>query len=387
MTITNNNGKLQLECTTPIGRLVQGDCSKPSEKDMHGQPLTVKSGPNIGQPRKEYFTGVAFQKGLPEVEAMRAEWAQFVRQCWPHLFTPDGRCVLPAGISDKWIDGDGYDNQGKAWSTREGFAGHWVLRASSGYAPQLYAAGRYSPADQLQPGSIQLGSYVRENVTVESNLNTQKPGVFVNLRMVELCGMGAPIIRGPDASAAFSQPAGALPPGATAITPGTLPTGAPPPPAAPGAPPPPAAPPPAAPPPAAPVAPHNPIVAAQADGWAAHPTSPGYFYKGQEVLDAAALGARYPAPVAAPPPAAPPAAPGAPGAPPYHGYAQVPGVPAPPAAPAAPMPPPAPPAPIVPAGPIMTAKAGGATYESFKSQGWSDEQMIRDGYMLPGNVQ
>ena len=56
-------------------------------------------------------------------------------------------------------------------------------------------------------------------------------------------------------------------------------------------------------------------------GWAAHPTSPGYFFCGQEVLTEAELRAKF----------APPAAPTAPPAPP-----------SPPPAPAAPTPPPAP---------------------------------------------
>lgn len=98
-------------------------------------------------------------------------------------------------------------------------------------------------------------------------------------------------------------------------------------PAAPGAPTPPTAPvAPSAPPavPAAPAAPaaappHDPLAAAVADGWIKHPSSPGYYYKGQEVQADAAVAALYPAPVAAPTapaaPAAPPAAPTAPVAP------------------------------------------------------------------------
>jgi len=51
-------------------------------------------------------------------------------------------------------------------------------------------------------------------------------------------------------------------------------------------------------------------------------------------------------------------------APPYTGFMQ------PPGAPTAP-----------PAGPVMTAKAGGATYQSFRDAGWTDEQMRQQGYL------
>lgn len=44
-------------------------------------------------------------------------------------------------------------------------------------------------------------------------------------------------------------------------------------------------------------------------------------------------------------------------------------------------PPPAAP-PVAPAGPVMTPKAGGASYEAFRAQGWNDEQLRANGYML-----
>lgn len=47
----------------------------------------------------------------------------------------------------------------------------------------------------------------------------------------------------------------------------------------------------------------------------------------------------------------------------------------PPAAPAAPTPPPAAP------GPVMTAAANGISYEAYKSQGWTDDQLVAAGLM------
>lgn len=51
--------------------------------------------------------------------------------------------------------------------------------------------------------------------------------------------------------------------------------------------------------------------------------------------------------------------------------------------PAAPMPPAPPAAPAPPVGRQMTAKAAGASYESFIAQGWTDELLIAHGMMLP----
>lgn len=69
------------------------------------------------------------------------------------------------------------------------------------------------------------------------------------------------------------------------------------------APAPPAPAPPAA--PAAPALPYDPLVAATGDGWQVHPTSPAYWYRGQEVLLIADVAAKYPAPAPAAAPAPP----------------------------------------------------------------------------------
>lgn len=69
---------------------------------------------------------------------------------------------------------------------------------------------------------------------------------------------------------------------------------------------------------AAPAAPVPPVVNTfPPEGWIAHPTAPGYFYKGQEVLTEAALKEKVAAeapPLAPPVPPAPPVAPPAPAA-------------------------------------------------------------------------
>lgn len=57
-----------------------------------------------------------------------------------------------------------------------------------------------------------------------------------------------------------------------------------------------------------------------------------------------------------------------------------------PVASSAPLPsvPPAPPAPAPPStsGPVMTAKAGGTSYQAFKTAGWTDENLVAQGFMV-----
>ena len=205
--------------TSPVGRMVQGSTHEPQLTDQQGNPRLVQNGPNKGQPSPQWFIGVAFAKTDPNWQAFYAVLYEAARAGFPHLFpTPGGPCVLPT-FSFKVIDGDGVDTTGKPWSTREGFAGHWVVRFSSGFAPKCYHAGRYAPADEIHDeNAIKPGYYVRVAGTVEGNDNAQKPGIYVNLSMVELCGFGPEIVSGPDAAATFGQ-AGApvLPPGASAM--------------------------------------------------------------------------------------------------------------------------------------------------------------------------
>lgn len=143
-------------------------------------------------------------------------------------------------------------------------------------------------------------------------------------------GTGTTVVTGaPPANPAFTPPpVGAAPPAAAQPW-GQPPAGVAPAPAAPPAPAPAA--PPA--PPAAPAAPPPPPAFPPA-GWTAHPSAPGYFYQGQEVVSEADLRARMmpaappaapaapPAPTAAQPWAGGPPNPGAtgPGAPPAGGY-------------------------------------------------------------------
>lgn len=283
------------EFLSPVGRLVQGDAFEPQTKDSQGAPLTVKTGPNAGQPTQKYFAGVAFAKNDPAWPAFQAQIMAVGRAAFPQFFDAAGNCTHPS-FAWKIIDGDvGFDQNGRANNSKEGFPGHYVVRFTSSYPPKCFYAGRYQPHEQIQDKmAIRRGYYVRIAGTVEGNGNMQKPGVYMNLNMIELVAQGKEITSGPDAASVFGKaPAAALPPGAIPLPGQTV--------AAPATP---AMMAPAAPAPSVPVAPN-------------------------------------PAFTAPPPPAVP----------------------------------------AVPAGPRMTAKANGATRESFIAQGWTDDLLRQHGYM------
>ena len=346
-----------VQFTSPVGRFVQGSAFDPQLKDQQGNPRVIKTGPNAGQPAPQWFMALAFAKTDPAWPTFHALLMNEAATAWPSLFPSGaaGPCVLPT-FASKIIDGDGYDTTGKSNATKEGFAGHWIVRFTSGYAPKVYPAGRYAPADLITtPALLRTGYFVRIAGSVVSNQNPTKPGLYVNIALVELAGHGTEIVQGPDAAAAFAAPA-ALPAGAspTPIAAGPLPGGgaAPPPPAATAPPPPPAAP-----------------YAGYRDAAPALNAGPLYTMVAGEVTTREQYlasgwtddllvqhGKMTIVHAVAPPPAAAAAA-------------------APPTAPAAPPPPPA--APVR----TMLPAAGGQTYEAMIAAGWNDAQLVQHGMM------
>lgn len=374
------------------GRLVQGDPFEAQTKDQQGNIRVFKAGPKVGQPNPQFFVAVAYRKDDPHWPHFMAMLHRMATLEWPTLFnpaTPIGN-VFGVGLippvnplfTFKVKDGDGLDRNGKSNADKEGFAGHWIVSYASAYPPKIVRPNGPNVWETITwtppaPGvaaaekPIKRGYYIRVAGSVSGNDSPQTPGLFMNLDMIELVGGGVEIIGGPDAASAFATPA-SLPPGATPLAAGGVavpPAGAP----APGggaAPPPPggaAPPPPAAatapPPPAGPVM--LPAAGAttyeqyRAAGW----TDDQLVASGFMTAPAAA-----PAPAPAPAPADAPA--------PYGGHMGN-------GAQTAEAPPPPPSANGATASPTkaMTALANGTPYETFIGKGWTDAQLIANGYM------
>lgn len=304
---------------TVTGRLVQGDPHKPGPPPTDRQTRKPKVGAD-GQPLPgQFFVAIAVPKnpaardvipGIPSFEETKAQLDADARSAWPQFFgtpvagAPPVGPELPVGctnpkFANKIIDGDGYDENGQPYNTREGFAGHWIVKCASQFAPKVW---RWDAAPQDgQPagwremggphgGNVKCGDYVSVAGNCVSNQSQQSPGMYMNLNAVTFEKEGTPIV-----SAAAVDPNAAF--GARGAGPTPAPAASPPPPA------------------------HTP----------------------------------------------PPSQTAAPGRPPtYAGYMAP--------------PPPAPAAPPT-AGPVMTAKAAGAPYESFIQQGWTDEQLRQHGYI------
>lgn len=279
---------------TPAGRLVMGSLYKPNLTDAEGKPLVVKSGPNLGQPRQDYYFALAVPKGAEQHWA-QTEWGALVYRAG-QLGHPQAHQAPTYAWKIKDGDSTVPNRKGKKPCDQEGFPGHWVLSFSSGYPPKTVRDNGTVPI--LETDVINLGDWVQVFGSVGDNGSQSQPGVFLNHSMVNLVGFGQRISTGLDpASVGFGKGI-AMPVGASA----TPMAGA-------------FVPPQAA---AAPVGYSPPPVAVQ--------PHPGFL-----------------APVAAAAPPLPPALPAA--------------------------------------ARQMTAKAGGAPYESFVAQGWNDATLVQHGYM------
>jgi len=288
---------------TGIGRIVQGDLDTLSNLDFQtGKPRVNSDG---SEKKPENFYAVAFPKminGQPNPDWARVQQylTNIARRDWPTFFPNNSPTCVNPNFHFKITDGDGYDKSGVHNATKEGFAGHWVLRFSSQFLPKRFYQGQ-TRADQeiTQPGVIKRGDWVRVLFTAAGNGSTQSPGLFVRGSAVELFFEGKAIVSasaGPDAATGLaSGPAvNYVPEGATVVQApaNAMPAVQQPPatpapqqaPAVPGQQPEPYSgyiPTPEQAPavPSAPVAPVWPPV-----GWQVHPQNPAYYHNGTEVI-------------------------------------------------------------------------------------------------------
>ena len=172
-----------VEFTTSVGRVVQGDLWKGQTKDMDGNALTYKTGADAGKPRQNFFFALAIpKKGEPH-------WNQ----------TPWGAIIYNAGVAGfpsapqrpqfawKVIDGDSQvpNERNKRPCDQEGFPGHWVMRFTGSFAPEIGILTGGTWRVLTDPNSVKTGDYVQVKGEVEYNGNQNKPGIYLNHRGVK----------------------------------------------------------------------------------------------------------------------------------------------------------------------------------------------------------
>jgi hypothetical protein len=316
--------------TTPVGRIVSGSLYKSSTTDAEGKPLVFKNGPNTGKPRVQFYFALAIKKGA-ETHWAGTPWGA---EIWKKGYECFPQAANSPAFAWKMEDGDSQvpNKKNHKPCDNEGWAGHWIIKLSGGFAPKIHRQEGSAWVEITEAEAVKPGSFVEVRVGVDGNGSQSQPGVYLNYQQLAFRAYGPEIVFGPSIEeAGFGQ--SALPAGASAVPPAsTLPMPAA---AAPTASV-------AAPPPPAASAPIPPVPVSPNPGFLQVPLAPGA--------------------VGAPPP--PPPAPSAIPAP------VVLASPIPPAPPASPS-----------SGPQMTAKAGGVSHAAMVAAGWNDAQMIAQGYM------
>jgi hypothetical protein len=327
----------RINITSPVGRIVMGSLYDPSTTDAEGKPLVVKTGPNAGQPRVNYFFALAIPKGV-EPHWAHTPWGQQIWNVGNQAFP---NAAQSPAFAWKIEDGDSQipNKKGRKPCDNEGWKGHWILKFSGGFAPKVYQQEGAGYVQVMQKDFCKPGYFVEVAFSVEGNGSQSQPGVYLNHSMVCFRAYGQEIQFGPDvASAGFG--ASPLPAGASMTPPaGAVPMPQAPAAGVPGMPPAPGVMP-------APTMPSAPVGLPQVPGVAPLPLPPA----GSVPMPSAPVpGAPAPIPVT-----------------PNPGFVQV--------------PPPAP----VPMAPVrqMTPAAQGIPYESYVAQGWTDAQLVQNGLML-----
>ena len=114
---------------TPVGRLVAGDPWRAGDRDVNGNPLTIKSGPNIGQPRVEYYVALAIRKDDPGLPELFGKIIQAAHEGFPDLVDAQGN-VVGGKFAWKFVDGDSAvpNMKGTVPNTQIGRPGHFTHR-------------------------------------------------------------------------------------------------------------------------------------------------------------------------------------------------------------------------------------------------------------------
>jgi len=199
------------EILTGVGRIVWGHPLRAREK-------LYMDGPNKGQPViKQDGSKVqqwSFGFAIPKAE-FGPIWAAMQQEAATGY--PNG---TPPRFSWKIKDGDGLDDKGQPFNTREGYAGCYVLSITTeAFAPSVFKFenGAYR---QLGPDEVKCGDYLccKINFKVNVATGTNTPSLYVNPMALELVGYGKEIVSaGVDPMAAFGGRQHQLPPGASAV--------------------------------------------------------------------------------------------------------------------------------------------------------------------------
>ena len=193
---------------TITGRFVQGGLTLQPKKNDDGTPVLDKQ---TGKQVEECFIAVAVAKNDPQFPAYWAAYNAQARASFPNLFDANGNCTHPR-FAWKMQDGDGIDKNGKSVAAKPGFAGHYVFKFATRYAPRCYLKDSHGNMTILENPEhmIKRGFYIALAITLDGNgvaaagSGAAVPGLYASPNLVLFVAPGEEIITGPDPTQAFA---------------------------------------------------------------------------------------------------------------------------------------------------------------------------------------
>ena len=205
--------------TLPVGRIVQGDIYNGKDTKQNGEKKFYKKGPQAGQPLVTWFFAYAIPK-FGEQHWSQSPWGKMI---WDHGHAESKGLAQRKDFAWKILDGDSTEmmQNNKRACDNPDFRGNWVLRLQGNRPAKLYSITNGVLGALTEPGYIKAGYFVEANIEIKFNEESEKPGVYLDPKMVCFRAFGQVIEFGPDPQAAGFG-GGALPAGSSATPPAGL---------------------------------------------------------------------------------------------------------------------------------------------------------------------
>lgn len=131
---------------------------------------------------------------------------------------PSGQ--LPPTFAWKFKDGDGVDHNGQPFSSRTGYAGHYVLACTTRIPIKFFVFDRSTNQNVLVNEGIKCGDYLNVQLQVKAHgpIGQGKAGLYLNPMAAQLIGYGEEIVNAPSGNDIFGLQAPPTPQGAS-VTP------------------------------------------------------------------------------------------------------------------------------------------------------------------------
>lgn len=152
-----------------------------------------------GEPTTEYGFGLAVSKAELNDSVRGAIWATMHELAYAMF--PSRQ--IPPSFAMKFKDGDGIDDQGVPFGSREGYAGHLVFAMTTNLPIRFF---RFEGGQNIQVSDgIKCGDYVDVQLMVKAHpaQGQGKAGLYLNPMAVRLVAPGKEIINAPSADQVF----------------------------------------------------------------------------------------------------------------------------------------------------------------------------------------